>query len=91
MASTIGIKLDEETRSRLKELARQKDRSGHWIMKRAIHEYLVREEKYEQEKREDRERWEQYLDTNEYIDHDSMKRTLSNLIKEASKKDKSSR
>ena len=88
MTSTIGIKLDNETRSRLKALSKQKDRSGHWLMKRAIHEYLDREEKYEQEKQEDKERWELYLDTNDYIDHETMKRKLSDLITKAYDKDK---
>lgn len=57
---TQGIKLDEETRARLKALGKQRDRSPHWLMKRAIHNYLDKEEAYEREKREDEERWQNY-------------------------------
>lgn len=42
--TTCGVKLDQETRDRLKVLAVRKDRTPHWLMKRAIKEYLDREE-----------------------------------------------
>lgn len=55
-----GIKLDAGLHQRLKALSTVKARSPHWLMKAAIEEYVQREERYEQEKREDLERWERY-------------------------------
>lgn len=69
MASTQGIKLDEQTQQRLKVLAHKRDRSPHWLMKAAIEDYLNREEHYEREKAEDTQRWEQYELTSHAIDH----------------------
>lgn len=62
MATTTsrGIKLDERTQERLKALARLRDRSPHYLMKAAIEGFLDREEAFEQEKRDDRERWERF-------------------------------
>ena len=72
MATSQGIKLDTETRDRLKTLAKKRDRSAHWLMKTAIEEYLEREERYEQEKKEDMERWEKYLLTGEAVENDKV-------------------
>lgn len=60
MSSSLALKLDEETRRRLQALGRLRDRSPHWLMKKAVLEYLEREEGYEQEKQEDMARWERY-------------------------------
>jgi len=37
-ATTMGVKLDEEMRHRLKSLGEAKQRSPHWLMKTAIAE-----------------------------------------------------
>ena len=50
MAVTQGIKLDEETRDRLKLLAKIRNRSPHWMMRTAIESYLEREENYERKR-----------------------------------------
>ncbi|MDJ0388042.1 toxin-antitoxin system [Roseomonas sp. E05] len=60
MSSSLALKLDEATRQRLQALGRVRDRSPHWLMKKAVLEFLDREESYEQEKREDLARWERY-------------------------------
>ena len=52
-STTIGVKVDDATRERLKALAEAKDRSPHWMIKRALMEFLDREEKREQERRDD--------------------------------------
>jgi len=67
MSTTIGLKLDDETRERLKALGEIKDRSSHWIMKQAIADYLKREETSEREKQEDMKRWQAYQETGEFI------------------------
>ena len=82
-STTLGIKLDEETRERLRRLSALKDRSPHWIMKAAIQAYLDREEEYERERREDQERWERYVRTGAFIDNDAMMSWLDGLAEEA--------
>jgi len=60
VSSSLALKLDEATRQRLQALGRVRDRSPHWLMKKAVLEFLDREESYEQEKQEDLARWERY-------------------------------
>ncbi|MGN8197879.1 CopG family ribbon-helix-helix protein [Salinisphaera sp. RV14] len=79
MKTTTGIKLDEATRARLQALGGLKERSPHWLMKRAIAEYLDREERYEREKKEDMQRWRQYQESGAYIDDADMREHLSAL------------
>lgn len=79
MASTQGIKLDEQTQKRLKALALKRDRSSHWLMKTAIEDYLDREEQYEREKAEDMQRWEQYELTGQAVDHTEVSPWLEKL------------
>lgn len=86
MATTVGIKLDEETRTRLKMLGQAKDRSTHWLMRAAILRYLEVEERYEREKIEDRERWERYADTGVHIPHEEMTVWFDDLVDQASKR-----
>ncbi len=80
MSTTQGIKLDEETSKRLKILAQQRNRSAHWLMRAAIQDYLDREERYEQEKREDMERWERYVLTGKAISDEDAEAHLKSLI-----------
>ncbi len=79
----MGVELDNVTLERLKALGEKKERSPHWLMTRAIQEYLDREESYEREKQEDLQRWLQYMDTGEYISHDKMKDKLTDLAAKA--------
>jgi len=85
-ATTIGVKLDEETRQRLKNLGKSKQRSTHWLMKEAIARYLETEERYERETAEDLARWERYVDTGSAFSHEEVKVRLEALAKEAAKK-----
>ncbi len=43
--TTMGVKLNDEVRTRLKTLGESRDRTPHWLMKTAITEFLDREEK----------------------------------------------
>lgn len=63
--STMGVKLERTTRERLKSLGRLKERTPHFLVRKAIDEYLEREERWEAEKREDQERWEEFVNTGE--------------------------
>ncbi|MCI0755994.1 CopG family ribbon-helix-helix protein [Teichococcus vastitatis] len=61
------MKLDEDTRRRLQALGEKRDRSPHWLMKRAVMEFLEREEALEQEQQEDLARWERFCLTGEAL------------------------
>lgn len=79
MTSTIGIKLDEHTKERLKQLGAARARTPHWLMRDAIQQYLDREETYEQEKRDDRQRWERFQLTGHAVPHDTAAAWLAKL------------
>ena len=72
-----GVKLDESLHARLKTLSQAKDRTPHWLMKTAIEEYVARDERHEQEKREDMERWERYTLTGKAVPHQEVEAWLS--------------
>jgi predicted transcriptional regulator len=69
---TMGVKLDDETRDRLKALAEARRRSAHWLMKEAISQYLEREEEIEQRNREADEAWKEYRETGHHVSHEAM-------------------
>jgi len=81
MTTSQGIKLDDNTRKRLKDLAEKRNRSPHWLMRTAIEVYLEREEQYETEKAEDMARWEQYLITGKAIEQEKVEVWLKDLSK----------
>ncbi len=60
MSTTMGIKIDEKTRERVRTLAESRERTPHWVIRTALAEYLEREEAREREKAEDLERWERF-------------------------------
>ncbi len=76
---TIGVKLDEETRARLRSLADAKNRTSHWVMRTALEEYLAREERREHERQEDAARWERYALTGEAVPHARVREWLTAL------------
>lgn len=86
VTTTVGVKLDKETRARLKKLGDAKQRSAHWLMKDAISRYLDAEERYEQEKLEDEVRWQRYLETGNAIPHEEVKLRLDEMAKQAAQK-----
>lgn len=72
MSATMGVKLDEETRDRLKSLGKIKQRSPHWLMREAIREYLEKEEALEVRNREADAAWEEYKLTGKGVAHEAM-------------------
>ena len=46
-ANPVAIKLDPEIKERLKRLAGARHRTSHWLMREAIVQFVVREEKRE--------------------------------------------
>lgn len=43
----VAIKLDPDIKARVKRLAEVRERTPHWLMREAISQYVVREEKRE--------------------------------------------
>ena len=79
--SSIAVKLEDDIRERLHSLGAAQERSTHWLMKRAILEFLEKEERFQKELQEDTARWENYVLTGETIEHDEMKDWLQSLGK----------
>ena len=84
--TTVGVKLDDETRARLKELGRAKQRSTHWMVKEAVARYVEVEERYEREKAEDLARWERYVETGHAVPHETVTAWLDGLAAEADRR-----
>jgi predicted transcriptional regulator len=72
MTTTMGVKIDEETRDRLKSLSAAKQRSAHWLMREAIREYLDKEEEIETRNKEADAAWEEYQRTGKFASHESV-------------------
>jgi len=79
---TQGVKISSETRDRLQALGQDKDRSTHWLMSKAVEEYLDREEHYEREKREDMQRWENYTLSGVHIPQSEMESWMQGKIEQ---------
>ncbi|HEX7339752.1 MAG TPA: ribbon-helix-helix protein, CopG family [Rhodanobacteraceae bacterium] len=54
------MKISDELKQRIQRLAGLRQRSPHWIMREAIEEYVVREEKREAFKRDALHAWQAY-------------------------------
>jgi predicted transcriptional regulator len=79
MSTTRAIKLDDETNSRLKALAQQRNRSAHWLLRDALERYLAEEERYEREKAEDLAEYEDYILTSKALDNKTVASWLNEL------------
>jgi predicted transcriptional regulator len=60
MASPTSIKLDDEMKERVRNLADARKRTSHWIMREAIARYVEREERREALRRDTLEAWEEF-------------------------------
>jgi predicted transcriptional regulator len=61
--STTSLKLDSELKQRVQQLASARRRSAHWIMREAVEQYVSREEKREQFRRDAIAAWKDYQAT----------------------------
>ncbi len=66
-APTTSLKLEPDIKDRLKRLADARRRSAHWLMREAIEQYVDREEKREEFKRDALEAWEEYQATGLHV------------------------
>ncbi len=65
----VAIKLDQDTRDRLKRLADAKDRSTHWMLREAVSQFLEREEKREAFRQAGLQAWSEYQATGQHVTH----------------------
>ncbi len=63
----IAVKVDDETRARIKRLADARQRSPHWLMREAITQYVEREEKRETYRQDGLRAWEAYRQTGMHV------------------------
>lgn len=56
----VAIKLDQDTRERVKRLAEARQRTPHWLMREAISQYVAREEKREAFRQDAINAWNEY-------------------------------
>ena len=62
-----SVKLDDELKSRIQQLAEKRHRSAHWIMREAIRDYVGREEARESFKQEALSSWTAYQESGKHL------------------------
>jgi predicted transcriptional regulator len=78
-SSTTSLKLDETTKERVQRLASARRRSAHWLMREAIEQYVEREEKREEFRRDALAAWEEYQATGLHLTADEADEWLQRL------------
>lgn len=79
MATVTSIKLDDELKGRVQNLADARRRSSHWIMREAIAQYVEREEKRETFKQDAMRAWEDYQRSGRHLTLDEADDWLARL------------
>lgn len=62
-----SVKLDEDLKERVQQLAQRQQRSAHWIMREAIRDYVEREESKERFVQEALASWSSYKQTGKHL------------------------
>jgi predicted transcriptional regulator len=78
-ARPIAVKLDLDTRERIKRLAEARHRSTHWMMREAIQQYIEREEKREAFRQDGIRAWNEYQTTGQHVTHKEADAWLAKL------------
>lgn len=65
-STTTSLKLDAETKARLRRLATARRRSAHWLMCEAIEQYVAREEARERMRSDALAAWNEYQTTGKH-------------------------
>lgn len=65
-----SLKIDDDLKKRVQDLANLRDRSAHWIMREAIQQYVEREEARESFKQEALASWVAYQETGQHLTGD---------------------
>ena len=77
----VAIKIDEDTKARVKRLADARQRSSHWLMREAIAQYLDREEKREAFRRDTLKAWEAFRENGLHVTADEADAWMAQLEK----------
>ncbi len=72
MAKAVSLKLEDEDRDRLAQLAAKTKRSPHYLMREAVLGFIDREEKRLAFVEEAEEAWTGYLETGQHLTLDDM-------------------
>lgn len=75
----VAIKLDDDTKARVKRLADARQRTPHWLMREAISQYVEREEKRESFRQDTLKAWEDYRTTGLHVSADEADVWLAQL------------
>jgi predicted transcriptional regulator len=78
-ARPVAIKIDQDTKARLKRLADARQRTSHWLMREAITQYVDREEKREAFRQDTLKAWESYRATGLHVTTDEADAWLAQL------------
>ncbi|MDE1998246.1 MAG: CopG family ribbon-helix-helix protein [Burkholderiales bacterium] len=63
----VAIKIDADTKERVKRLASARNRTSHWLMREAISQYVEREEKREAFRQDGIQAWNEYQATGMHV------------------------
>lgn len=66
-AHPVAIKIDDDTKARLKRLADARQRTSHWLMREAITQYVDREEKREAFRQDTLRAWEAFRANGQHV------------------------
>ncbi len=72
---TMSIKLNPETKAKLLHLSKVKDRSPHWLMNKAITEYVEIEDHIEKDRQETLRIWDE-IERGETVEHEKVLKWL---------------
>ena len=75
----VAVKLDQDTRDRLKRLADAKDRSTHWMLREAVSQFVEREEKREAFRQAGLQALDEYQATGLHVTQDEADAWLAKL------------
>jgi predicted transcriptional regulator len=78
-SSTTTLKLDLDVKKRVQRLASARRRSPHWLMREAIEEYVEREEKREQFRKDALVAWDHYEATGLHVSAEEADAWLAKL------------
>lgn len=68
----IAIKIDEDTRERVKRLAEARHRTTHWMLREAVRQFVEREEKRESLRRDALNAWAEHRETGLHVTGDEI-------------------
>jgi predicted transcriptional regulator len=78
-ASTTSLKLPDDVKQRVQQVATAQRRSAHWVMREAIAQYLDREERQAAYRQEALASWKDYQATGRHVTADEADQWLARL------------